>query len=183
MFQSLPAEILELILVQLIEELEREAGVEHFGDEFATRQSGSWRDKRRELKWILSATKSMRMGCRKLWKTIHYAFLTNVCVHEKGVLRMYGRASTLGKGNFDEVFPQVRSVWLVIGGFNEVLRVAIGNMSIAQILARNPKFTELIHGLQTEGHKMPITSIGLNAVREGPWLTGYSRGTAEATEI
>ncbi|KAL7267806.1 hypothetical protein RUND412_009591 [Rhizina undulata] len=57
MFQSLSAEILELILVQLIEELEREAGVEHFGDEFAPQQSGHWRVKRRELKWILSATK------------------------------------------------------------------------------------------------------------------------------
>ncbi|KAL7268620.1 hypothetical protein RUND412_008747 [Rhizina undulata] len=147
MFQSLPAEILELILVQLIEELEREAGVEHFGDEFGPRQSGPWRVKRRELKWILSATKSMRMACRNLWKTIHYAFLTNVCVHGKAVLRMYGRTSTLSKGSFDEGFPQVRSVWLVVGAFNEVLRVANGNISIAQILARNPRFTELIVGL------------------------------------
>ncbi|KAL7266626.1 hypothetical protein RUND412_010822 [Rhizina undulata] len=152
MFQSLPAEILELILVQLIEELEREAAVEHFGDE-------------------------------NLWKTIHYAFLTNVFVHEKAVLRMYGRASTLSKGSFDEVFAQVRSVWLVIGAFNEMLRVANGNISIAQILAPNPRFTELIDGLQTEGHKMPITSIGPNVVRDVAWLTGYSPAQAEATEI
>ncbi|KAL7267792.1 hypothetical protein RUND412_009607 [Rhizina undulata] len=154
MFQSLTPEILELILVQLIEELERESGVEHFGDEFAPPQFGHWRVKRRELKWILSATKSMKMGCRNHWKTIHLAFLTNVYVQGKAVLRMYGRASTLSKGNLDEVFPQVRSVWLVIGAFNEMLR----------------------------GHKIPITSIGPNAVRDGPWLTGYSRAPAEATE-
>ncbi|KAL7274203.1 hypothetical protein RUND412_002901 [Rhizina undulata] len=146
MLQSLPAAILELILVQLIEELEREAGVEHFGDVFAPRQSGSWRVKQRELKWILSATKTIRMDCRHLWNTKHYAFLTNVYVQGKAVLRMYGRASTVSKGSFYELFPQ-------------------------------------IVGLQTEDQKMPITSIGPNAVWDGPWLTDNSRAQAEATEI
>ncbi|KAL7270242.1 hypothetical protein RUND412_007050 [Rhizina undulata] len=123
------------------------------------------------------------MVFRNLWKTIHYAFLTNVFVHGKAVLRVYGRASTVSKGNFVEVFPQVPTGWLVISAFNEVLRVANGNISMVQTPARKSRFTELIVGRQTEGDKMPITSIGPIAVRVSLWLTGYSRAPAEATEI